>query len=77
MYVYVYIMHAHRYMCAYVYAYIHACGCVDRYGYDCLHMYVSIYTHMPTFIIKLIIIHLISTFVHSFVFNIYRPIFTF
>ncbi len=50
--------------------------------YDCLYVYVYIYIymHMSTFIIKLmdvLIIYLISTFVHGFAFQTYTPLSTF
>ncbi len=63
--------------------YMHICMHEDMWigmGYDCKYMYVTIYMLMSTHIIKLmdiLIIYLISTFVHGFVFKTYTPLFTF
>ncbi len=54
------------------------CGCMYKYGYDCLYVYVSMCAHV-CFIIKLIdvlIIYLINTYIHGFGFKIiYTPIY--
>ncbi len=72
-YVYKYVC-VYMYVCAYEYPYVHACGYVDMSGYDFL------YNYMSTRIIKLmvvLIIYLVSTFVHGFVFKTCTPLSTF
>ncbi len=42
------------YVCTYEYAYMHACGYVDRYGYDCLYMCIYISKYLLNYSSKLL-----------------------
>ncbi len=41
------------YVCTYVYTYMHACGCMERYGYESLNIEIHIiYAHVYSYSIN-------------------------